>query len=85
MASHKEKCIQMLALELKTNKHSRDSGMFKEKMKRFSVYWKILFTSVGIETFYLSFSCCHILCFKLKAVIISVFCGTLLQDSFCFV
>lgn len=40
MPSCKEKWIQMLAVELKTNKHSKDSGMFKEKMKRFSVYWK---------------------------------------------
>lgn len=40
MPSHKENLIQMLPVELETNKHRKDSGMFKGKMKRFSVYWK---------------------------------------------
>lgn len=56
MPSHKEKLIQILPVELETNKQRKDSGMFKGKMKCFSVYWKEkpIYFLVGIETLYLS-------------------------------
>lgn len=38
MPPYKGKGMQMLPVELETNKHRRDSGMFKGKMKHFSVY-----------------------------------------------
>jgi len=78
----------MLPMELEINKHRKDSGMFKGKMKRFSVYWKekpyLLFSghwNILPESF---FPWYHILCFKLKAIIISVFHGTMLLHLFFF-
>lgn len=60
--------------------------MFKVKMKHFSVYWKekpyLLFSGHWNIFTWVFFPWYHILCFKPKTIIISVFHGTVLLDVF---